>query len=470
MPMMVVSWKKSVAAAVAVAAVAMGSAPTPSEAFTPGAAQGLVTMFQGPGAAAGPNPTQQAMFQVGQEMVQDYVQTNGNPYLQMIENSVVPVVDGYLHAALDPYAPVVGQIVKNENATREYIETVDEALVDAIEESMLNPGSAQETVRAFSQAVLQPITDVAEQGVAQVRERVVETADERLRRTMAPFMPFAHLMGKDGDIDAWINAIDESLGNVIEFQPLSEEAQALKELREVLMEPYNRAKLSSMGAIDADIANLEGGAAAPGASAAAVANENPVQRWYRRFWEVRNGLTGSTSIGDVLAQEAAKTQAQGPVPAGATANYQLAPQQQQQQQQLPPAEPSIFSSPGVTKEHFQAHDNKMTKQRIMANIRMRLKSLLGSADLIEELIKMNPRFLLKHPNWAATTAAKLKEDNLSITNKEIADTLTDMLRMKRMKQQARILANMGCNTKAIETKLHEYWVENKVFAMKDVKC
>ena len=164
MPMMVVSWKKSVAAAVAVAAVAMGSAPTPSEAFTPGAAQGLVTMFQGPGAAAGPNPTQQAMFQVGQEMVQDYVQTNGNPYLQMIENSVVPVVDGYLHAALDPYAPVVGQIVKNENATREYIETVDEALVDAIEESMLNPGSAQETVRAFSQAVLQPITDVAEQG------------------------------------------------------------------------------------------------------------------------------------------------------------------------------------------------------------------------------------------------------------------------------------------------------------------
>jgi len=123
----------------------------------------------------------------------------------------------------------------------------------------------------------------------------------------------------------------------------------------------------------------------------------------------------------------------------------------------------------VTKEHFQAHENKEIKTRARANLKMRLKSLLG-AEYTEELLKMNPRFLLKHPNWASSTAAKLRENNPEMTTKEIAQALTDMLRMKRMKQQARILASKGCTAAVIEKKLQEYWVDNKDFNMQDVKC
>ena len=107
----------------------------------------------------------------------------------------------------------------------------------------------------------------------------------------------------------------------------------------------------------------------------------------------------------------------------------------------------MFQGDGVTKEHFQAHENKLSKQRSMQAIRMRLKTLVGTETDVSELLKMNPRFLLKHPNWPQATAAKLREANPSITNQEVADTLTDMLRMKRMKQQARILATKGARAR-----------------------
>ena len=71
---------------------------------------------------------------------------------------------------------------------------------------------------------------------------------------------------------------------------------------------------------------------------------------------------------------------------------------------------------------------------------------------------------------AQATAAKLREANPSITNQEVADTLTDMLRMKRMKQQARILATKGCTSATIEQKLKEYWVDNKKIDMQKVEC
>ena len=123
----------------------------------------------------------------------------------------------------------------------------------------------------------------------------------------------------------------------------------------------------------------------------------------------------------------------------------------------------------MTKSHFQAHENKQIKQRAIQSLRMRLKQLLGQ-EVTSELLKMNPRFLLKHPKWAAATVAKLREDNPKITQEEDVAALTDMLRMKKMKQQARILANKGCRSKVIEQKLQEYWVENKRFKMQEVKC
>ena len=130
----------------------------------------------------------------------------------------------------------------------------------------------------------------------------------------------------------------------------------------------------------------------------------------------------------------------------------------------------MFQGDGMTKEHFQAHENKLSKQRSMQAIRMRLKTLVGTETDVSELLKMNPRFLLKHPNWPQATAAKLREANPSITNQEVADTLTDMLRMKRMKQQARILATKGCTSATIEQKLKEYWVDNKKIDMQKVEC
>ena len=45
-----------------------------------------------------------------------------------------------------------------------------------------------------------------------------------------------------------------------------------------------------------------------------------------------------------------------------------------------------------------------------------------------------------------------------------------MLRMKRMKQQARILATKGCTSATIEQKLKEYWVDNKKIDMQKVEC
>mmetsp|Transcript_13883 Transcript_13883/g.34923 ORF Transcript_13883/g.34923 Transcript_13883/m.34923 type:complete len:140 (-) Transcript_13883:54-473(-) len=136
----------------------------------------------------------------------------------------------------------------------------------------------------------------------------------------------------------------------------------------------------------------------------------------------------------------------------------------------PPPLSSYFEQEGTTKEHFAAHENKGIKVQTMQNIRSRLASLLEGAGVSDELLEMNPRFLLKHPNWAGNTAAKLREENPQISQEEVATALTDMLRMKRMKQQARILANKGCDTDAIEQKLKEYWVDDVEFAMKDVVC
>ena len=458
---------RCLAVAVAVAALA---APHPAAAWSPQPLRpgGLVTMFSGP--AAQPNPTAQALLQVGQEMVQEYVDQNGNPYLQAVENAMVPVVDGYLQQTLAPIAPMVAGITKQENATADYIKEVDAALVDAIEESFANPQNAQQAVRSFSERVWTPVGEVVDQATANVRRNVVETADERLHRLMEPFMPFAHLMGKDGDVDAWIEAVDESLGNVIELQPLSEEAKALQELREVLMDPYHRAKLTTMGQIDEDYACLEGqgGEGCGDMSAAAVPDENPMQQWYRRFWEIRNGLTGRRSIGDVLGGAGPATGGAGAIPAAA--QPAAASPQTLQTPQMPQPIQNMFQGDGVTKEHFQAHENKLSKQRSMQAIRMRLKTLVGTETDVSELLKMNPRFLLKHPNWPQATAAKLREANPSITNQEVADTLTDMLRMKRMKQQARILATKGCTSATIEQKLKEYWVDNKKIDMQKVEC
>ena len=99
----------------------------------------------------------------------------------------------------------------------------------------------------------------------------------------------------------------------------------------------------------------------------------------------------------------------------------------------------------------------------------RFEGVLG-ASVSENLVQMNPRFLLKHPHWVARTAAQLMEENPNITREEVATALEDMLRMKRMKKQARILTMKGCTSEVVEQKLKEYWVENKVFQMKDVQC
>ena len=425
----------------AVAAVA-ASCATSADAFTPKA---LVTMFSG-AQAPPPSTTQQALAIVGQEMAQEFVASD--PVQAYVESTVVPYVDGFLHATLDPYAPIVSAITQNENATSDYIEQVDEAVVDAIESTLLNPQDAPKTVQAFNEAVYQPVAQLAEDGVSQIRSNAVETADQRLRRVMAPFRPFVHLMGKDGDVEDWILAIDEALGNVLTLQPYSEEAQALRELRDVLMEPYHRSRFSANQQIDADIDSLDSAGSAGAGGAAPAPPQTPIQRWYSRFWQVRNGLTNTNSISDVLAN--ANAGSDGSAPAFQPTTF--------------------FEQPQVTKEHFTAHENKGIKVQTLKNIRSRLQSLLEKVDISSELVEMNPRFLLKNPKWPSKMAAKLREDNPKITQQEIADSLTDMLRMNRMKNQARILANKGCSTAEIEEKLKEFWVDNKEFAIKDVEC
>jgi hypothetical protein len=412
----------------------------------------LVTMFSGPPAdIAAPSPTQEAMALLGQEMVADYIQSD--PWVAAVENTVVPLVDGFLHRTLDPLTGVVAQITNNENATAEYIVQADEAVVDAIETTLLHPEEAPLVLGDLNEILYGPVVEVAEEGVAEVRENVVTTVDKNLRAMAAPFQPFAHLMGKDNDVEAWIEAVDASLGNVIELQPASEEAQALIQLRDTLMQPYYQSKLTTDSQIEQDISSMDPTQvqAMNGPPQAPPVQETFLQRYYRRFWELRNGLSGQgqSSIDDVLAN-------------GYPSSSSSAPP-------LPLETATVFQQSDVTKEHFSSDENRGAKVQSLKAIRGQLQDVLGES-VSQQLVEMNPRFLLKHPHWVARTAAQLMEENPAITREEVSAALEDMLRMKRMKKQARILTMKGCTSQVVEQKLKEYWVENKAFQMKDVQC
>ena len=430
-----------------------------------GGGGGLVKMFSGPAATASPlqSETTQALALLGQEMVGDYIESDA--WANAVESAVLPVVDGFLHRTLDPVAPVVTSITKNENATAEYIKAADEAVVDAIETSLMHPEETPFVLRDLSEILFGPVVEVAEEGVTEVRETVVSNADKNMRALAAPFQPYAHLIGKDNDVEAWIEAIDESLGNVIELQPLSEEAQALKQLRDTLMQPYYQSKLNQNTQIESDIQSIEAFDGGPESAASSGGSppqqETLLQRYYRRFWELRNGLSGANSIDNVL-QNGYVSNDDGSLGASPpTLQGEGAPTQ------IPMPMPStVFQEPTVTKEHFASTDNEVMKADSLKQIRTHLESVLGS-EVASQLLQMNPRFLLRHPHWVVKTSAQMMEENPQITPQEVADALLDLLRMKRMKQQARILTLKGCSSDVIEQKLKEFWIEKKQFSMKD---
>lgn len=482
-----------------------------------------VEMFSGPSPER--DATREALRAVGGEMVRDYVASD--PVIQGVEARVVPVVDTMLHNAVRPFEPVVSQITHDENATDEYISNADEALQRAIEMSMKHPELSAEVFQNLTRDFVDPIINVTEVGVSEVRDNVVQTVDNGIRRVTEPMRPVTHLIGKDDDVDAWISAVDESIGNVIALQPLGQEMTALQNLRETVFQPYQRSRQAAMSQIDQDVATLDSIGAAETAPAAA-APANPFLNYYSRFWRLRSerlaqqaapveppsvtegeewAATAALEGGDAnattlegapdavetfaVASEVPEDAEVAPAPASAPAAMPYRFPFRPFQQQAPvPAEPVVAATPlplddvsaesagsaGSTGEGGGAPKREARKRAWIAKRKDEFDALreqLGEAfteDEVFVLFKMNPKFLVRHPTWASHMVAQLGRVNPDYTHEDLYESLLDELRKKRMKMQANALSKKGCAAEVIEEKLRLYWIEKERFDMRKVAC